>query len=228
MKTILFLDVENMGGKNIRTFIDGIIKEYNPSKKLMVYARKSSLSLHFRKNLNGWNIVKCKPGPDAADKVIQQHMAKAAKSKDVERVILITNDHGFAAACRNVIAAGKQLLLFVCDGLKLVRKIAANITQQFSVLKICRPPQEEVSSVFLKMRDGTLREVPFENGMSLTKFCRQIIAMGLHRKHMVKWLNECMLTVKDHHVFVDDSCFWANDPTEILFQGVSETPEFLY
>ena len=226
MKTVLFLDVENMGGKSIRTLVDGIIQEYNPSKKLMVYASKSSLSLHFRKNLNGWSVVKCKPGPDAADKIIQQHMAKAAKSKDVERVILITNDHGFAAACRNVIAAGKQLLLFVCNGLKLVRKIAANIAKQFSVLKVCPPSRWEGDSVFLKLKDGTLREVPFENGMSLTKFCQRVIAMGIRRKHMVKWFQECMLTVKNHRVFVDESCFWDTDPVEILFQGVSETPEF--
>ena len=36
-----------------------------------------------------------------------------------------------------------------------------------------------------------------------------------------------MLTVRKNCVFVKESCFWDTDPVEILFQGVSETPEFL-
>lgn len=50
--------------------------------------------------------------------------------------------------------------------------------------------------------------------------------MGIHHKHMVKWFNECMLTVKNHRVFVDESCFWTTDPLEILLQGASETPVY--
>lgn len=227
MKTILFLDVENMGGKNIRRFVDGIIEQYAPCKTVMVYAKTANIAPCFRKNIARWSVCRCKPGPNAADHVIQSRMGQAAKDSDIGRVILMTSDHGFAAACQRIIKAGKELLLFVKQGLKLIRTIAANFKEHFSVLKINDSFTTDEPTVFLKLRNGTLREVPFENGMPLEKFCKRVKAMGIHRKHMVRWLNECMLTVKDNHVFVNESCFWATDPIELLFQGVSETPEFI-
>ena len=226
MKTILFLDVENMGGKKVRLLVDGIIREYAPSEKMMVYSKKTILSPYFREDLHDWKIVRCKPGRNAADKVIQQHMMEAAKANDIGRVILITSDHGFAAACRRILDSGKELLLFVKHGVKLVRKIATHVMQHFSVLKISDSLPASDSSVFLKMQDGSLREVPFKEGMLLETFCKHLKSIGLHRKHMVRWMNTCMLTVRKNRVFVKESCFWDTDPVEILFQGVSETPEF--
>ena len=227
MKTILFLDVENMGGKKARLLVDAIIREYAPSEKMMVYSKKTILSPYFREGFHDWRIVQCKPGRDAADKVIQHHMMEAAQSGDIGRVILITSDHGFASACRHVLNAGKELLLFVKHGIKLVRKIATHVMQHFSILKISDSLPASGSSVFLKMQDGSLREVPFQEGMLLETFCKQVKALGLHRKHMIRWMRTCMLTVRKNRVFVKESCYWATYPIEILFQGVSETPEFI-
>lgn len=228
MRTVMYIDVENMGGRCVRHLVDAIINEYRPIDVIMVHAENARVSADFSKRrTRAWTVHKCQQGQDAADKVIQDAMCLAARRPSVDRIVLVSSDHGFATACQQVVDAGKNLLLVVRQGTRLVKQVAARVHRPFSVLRVGRFCSTTSSStVFLKTQDGELHEVPFTNGMLLEQFCRMLKAMGLHRRRIVHWLKTCMLVVRDGKVYVDeDACLRTEYRLDLLAQGVAEMPE---
>lgn len=229
MRTVLYIDVENMGGRCVRHLVDGIIREYRPVDVVMVHAENARLPDDFaRRRTRAWNVLKCKQGYNAADKIIQDDMRRVVNRKSVGRVVLVTSDHGFALACQQVVDAGKQLLLVVRQGTRLVKQVAARVHRPFSVLRVGRFCNTTDSpTVFVKTPDGELHEVPFTNGMPLRQFCCMLKLMGLYRRHVVRWLRTCMLVVRNGCVYVDEeACMRPEYRFDLLAQGVAETPEY--
>ena len=205
MSTYLFLDVENMGSKQVRKAVDAAVKKYSPDRKEMILSTTSNIPQAF-KGLAGWIVRRCQPGKDAADHLIQSRMVNVAKESDVDRIILVTSDHGFVGACKKVLAAGKHLLLIVNKAKRLLRAMTCEIGANVSFINIAegnRMHDACQQSVFVKDWDNQLVEIPFCNGMAIDDFCQVLRDMGLYRKHVCRWISEFFLVVKANRVFVD-------------------------
>ena len=202
MSTALFLDIENMGGVVVRKAVDTLIRKFSPTKKEIVYSTASKLPNAF-KDIDGWSVYRCKPGKNAADVVIQSHIVDALENEDIEQIILITSDHGFAKVCRKVVAAGKKLLLVVRQLGRLSKGVLAHFASGVEIFEVgnMKAPTRQ-SSVFIRSRDGEIREVPFSNGMTVGAFITALKDVGAYRKRLTHWINEMFLKVEDGRVYI--------------------------
>lgn len=208
MRTVLFLDVENMGDKKVRGVVNQMIAKFSPER--VEVATATELPKNFRDIERKWTVCRCAPGRDAADHVLQKHI-KQAVSDGVERIILITNDFGFIDVCRKVLYAGRRLCLVVRKLGKLAKKAIASAKNR-ELLEIFDIDARVLTgnvdaTVFVRDSRGELHEVPFLNGMRVEDFVKILKQANLYHKHVTHWIKGLFLEVQSGHVFVSDKVF---------------------
>ncbi len=202
MSTVLFLDVENMGGHLVRQAVDSLIEKFSPTKKELVYSTAARLPAPF-KDTTGWSVYRCKPGKNAADDVLKRHIQKALENVEVDRIILVTSDHGFSGVCKKIVAAGRKLLLVVRQFGRLSKSVLTHSSSLADIFEIGNMRQpKKWSSVFVKDSKDGLHEVFFQNGMTVGEFVNALKEAGAYRKRLTHWCRNMFLDVRDGRVFV--------------------------
>ncbi len=198
-KMALFLDVENMGNEMAKKAVDFVVESYSPQIKEMAIAEETPVPHRFR-NLPDWKVRQCKQGRDAADRLLQSRMRACLRDDTIDGFILVTSDHGFADVCKEILAAGKKLVLIVNRAKRLLSKMWHSrgdnlriISTDGSVSECVRPN----STVFVQNRAGELCEVPFYHGMKLSDFVAILRNAGLYHRHITAWLSKWMLEVRE-------------------------------